>query len=191
MELIVRGAVFLLCLTPFGYLVFVLGSGGGGPDPAELIMHLTGEWGARCLLLSLLISPLRQWTGWPIVFKLRRMLGLFAFFYASVHLASFAHFYVGWTLPILVEELLERPYITFGFAAWLAMLPLAITSNRAMQRRLRSNWQRLHRLVYPVAVSVCVHIVWQVRSDAGEALLYFVLFAWLLVWRYLRYRKRA
>ena len=191
MEYFIRIGVFLLCLTPFGYLVYVLGSGGGGPDPAETIMHITGEWGARCLLLSLLISPLRKWTGWPIVFKLRRMLGLYAFFYATVHLTSFAHFYVGWTLPILLEELLERPYITFGFAAWLAMLPLALTSNKAMQRRLRKNWQRLHRLVYPVAAFVCVHIIWQVRSDVGEALLYFVLFSWMLIWRFLRYRQRA
>ncbi|MCL4104308.1 UNVERIFIED_CONTAM: hypothetical protein GTU68_047270 [Idotea baltica] len=154
-------------------------------------MHITGEWGARCLLLSLLVSPLRKWTGWSTVLKLRRMLGLFAFFYATVHLTSFAHFYVGWTVSILVEELLERPYITLGFAAWLLMLPLAVTSTRGMQRRLRKNWQRLHRLVYPVAVFVCAHIIWQVRSDAGEALLYLVLFFGLLLWRYFRFRQRA
>ena len=189
MNPVIRGTVFSLCLLPFAYLVFALVSGAAGPDPAEFIMHITGEWGARCLLLSLLISPLRKWTGWGALLKLRRMLGLYAFFYACIHLASFAHFYVGWTLSIVVEELLERPYITLGFAAWLLMLPLALTSNRAMQRRLRKNWQRLHRLVYIVAVFAFCHILWQVRSDVGEALLYLTLFGWMLIWRYIRYRK--
>lgn len=187
----IRGTVFVLCLLPFVYIVYVLSGPAAGPDPAEFIMHITGEWGARCLLLSLLISPLRKWTGWGALLKLRRMLGLYAFFYACIHLACFAHFYVGWTLPIVIEELLERPYIALGFLAWLLMLPLALTSNRSMQRRLRKNWQRLHRLVYLVAVLVFCHILWQARSDLGEALLYFVLFGWMLVWRYFRYRESA
>ncbi len=191
MHPLIRLAAFLLCLLPFAYLVYALASGTAGPDPAEHIMHVTGEWAARCLLFSLLVSPLRQWTAWAALMKLRRMLGLYAFFYATVHLATFAHFYVGWIFSILAEELIERPYITLGFTAWLFMLPLAITSTRAMQRRLRRNWQRLHRLAYPVAVFACFHILWQVRSDIGEALLYFILFGWLLIWRYFRYRRSA
>ena len=182
-------AVFILCLLPFLYLVYALYSGASGPDPAEFIMHFAGEWAARCLLLCLLVSPLRQWAGWPALIKLRRMLGLYAFFYGCVHLATFAHFYAGWTLSILAEELLERPYITLGFAAWLLMLPLAITSNRAMQRILRKNWQRLHQFVYPAAVFVCCHILWQARSDVGEALIYILLFGWMLIWRFFRYRR--
>lgn len=185
----IRGVAFLLCLTPFASLVYALGSNLAGPDPAEFIMHSTGEWAARFLLLCLLVSPLRQWTGWAVFLKLRRMLGLYAFFYGCVHLATFVHFYTGWALVILVEELQERPYITLGFAAWLLMLPLALTSSRAMQRKLRKNWQRLHRLVYPAAVLVCCHILWQARSDIGEALMYVSLFGWMLFWRYLRYRR--
>ena len=137
----------------------------------------------RILALTLGVAVLRQLLGksWPL--KLRRMLGLFAFFYACLHLMSFAHFYIGWTPALLWEELLERPYITVGFLAWLLMLPLAITSTRAMQRRLKRNWVRLHKLVYPAAVLACVHLVWQVRSDAAEAMVYALIFAILLAWR--------
>ena len=187
----VRWAAFTLCLLPFIHLFYALVSGFAGPDPAEYIMHSTGEWAARCLLLCLLVSPLRQWTGWAVLIKLRRMLGLYAFFYGSVHLAAFAHLYVGWTLSFLLEELLERPYIALGFTAWFLMLPLALTSNRAMQQKLRKNWLRLHRFVYPAAILVCCHILWQARSDVGESLLYMSLFGWMLIWRYFRYRRRV
>ncbi len=191
MNVVTRATVFVLCLLPFAYLVYATLNGLNGPDPAEAIMHATGEWAARFLLLSLLISPLRQWGGWPALLKLRRMLGLYSFFYACVHLTTFAHFYLGWTPSSLLEELLERPYITLGFSAWLLLLPLALTSTRFMQRKLRRNWQRLHRLVYPAAIAVCLHILWQARSDVGEALIYITLFGWMLAWRYLRYQRRS
>jgi sulfoxide reductase heme-binding subunit YedZ len=190
MERLVRVGVFVLCLLPFAWLVYGAASNGLGPDPAESIMHITGEWALRLLLLTLLVSPLRQWAGWPVVLKLRRMLGLYAFFYACIHLLSFSHFYIGWTAAALIEELAERPYITVGFAAWLLLLPLAVTSTRTMQRRLRRNWQRLHRLVYAVAVLACCHILWQARSDIGEALVYILLFAVLLAWRVKRFTAR-
>ena len=132
----IRLGVFVLCLIPFGLTLYGAALGGLGPDPAERIMHVTGEWAARLLLLTLLISPLRKWSGWSVLVKLRRMLGLYAFFYGVIHLLSFAHFYLGWSPAILLEELVERPYITVGFAALLLMLPLAVTSTRAMQRRL-------------------------------------------------------
>jgi len=190
-SLAIRLVTFVLCLLPSVYLVYALGSGAAGPDPAEFIMHTTGEWATRCLLLCLLISPVRKWTGWTSIAKLRRLLGLYAFYYASIHLAAFAHFYVGWILPIALEEIRERPYISLGFTAWLLMLPLTLTSSRAMQRKLRKNWQRLHRLVYPVAVLVCCHVLWQVRSDVGEALIYILLFGAMLIWRYVRFRRQV
>ena len=190
MERLIRGGVFLLCLLPCAWVVYAAATGGLGPDPAEVVMHVTGEWCLRMLVLTLLISPLRTWTGWPVVQKLRRMLGLFAFFYGSVHFMSFGQFYVGWTPAVLLEELVERPYITVGFAAWLLLLPLAVTSTRGMQRRLRQNWRRLHRLVYPAAVLGCLHLLWQVRSDFGGALLYIVIFAALFTWRVRRRQVR-
>jgi methionine sulfoxide reductase heme-binding subunit len=180
----IKVIVFTLCLTPFGWLVYDAISGGLGPDPAEQIMRVTGEWGLRILALTLLMSPLRRWSGSRLPLQHRRMLGLFTFFYACVHFLSFAHFYIGWTAAILLEELAERPYIAVGFAAWMLMAPLAVTSTRAMQRRLGKNWRRLHRLVYPAAVLGCLHLLWLARSDLTEALVYGVVFALLLGWRW-------
>jgi len=161
-----------------------------GPDPGEYLMHFTGEWAARLLILTLCISPLRQLTSSANVLRLRRPLGLYTFFYACMHLLFFLHFYLGWLPSDLWEELVERPFITVGFSAWLVMLTLAITSNTSMQRRLRQNWRRLHRGIYGVAILVSLHILWQARSDIGEALLYSLLFAGLLLWRFARYRKK-
>ena len=189
-QVAIRVAVFLACLAPFAVLAYQAVTAALGPDPADVIMHSTGEWSLRFLALTLLITPMRRYLKWPVLFKLRRMLGLYAFFYACVHLASFGHFYVGWTLAILTEELLERPYITVGFLAWLAMLPLAVTSTRNMQRRLGRSWLRLHRLIYPSAVLACLHLLWQTRSDIGEALVYIALFAVLLGWRIWASRAR-
>jgi sulfoxide reductase heme-binding subunit YedZ len=190
MERLIRVGVFILCLAPFIWTVYAAVTGGLGPDPAEALMHVTGEWSLRILALTLLISPLRAWTGWTVLMKLRRMLGLYAFFYGCIHLLSFLQFFIGWTPAALLEELAERPYITVGFGAWLLMLPLAITSTRGMQRRLRRNWQRLHRLVYPAAVLACLHLLWQARSDIGEALVYIIVFAVLLGWRLQRRYRR-
>ena len=188
MERVIRGGVFTLALLPFIWVSYAAATGGLGPDPAEALMHVTGEWSLRLLALTLLVSPLRAWTGWSLLLKLRRMLGLYAFFYGCIHLLSFVQFYVGWTPAGLLEELAERPYITMGFMAWLLMLPLAITSTRGMQRRLRRNWLRLHRLVYPAAILGCLHLLWQARSDIGEALFYIGIFAVLLGWRLRRRR---
>ena len=146
-------------------------------------MHLTGEWALRLLALTLLASPLRAWLGWTMPLKLRRMLGLYTFFYSCVHFLTFLQFYTGWLPSALTEELIERPYISMGFAAWLFMLPLAITSTRSMQRHLGRKWLLLHRLVYAAAVTACLHLLWQARSDLGEALVYLLIFAVLLSWR--------
>lgn len=183
MERLTRPGVFVLCLLPFVWILYAAVVGRLGPDPAEALMLFTGEWSLRLLALTLLVSPLRAWTGWSVLIKLRRMLGLYAFFYACVHFLTFLQFYIGWIPTSLVEELAERPYITLGFAAWVFMSLLAATSTRGMQRRLRANWQRLHRLVYPVAVLACLHLLWQARSDIGEALIYLIIFAALLGWR--------
>ncbi|MDG1389353.1 MAG: sulfoxide reductase heme-binding subunit YedZ [Halioglobus sp.] len=185
-----KPVVFSLCLLPFGWLVYAAGTNVLGPDPAESIMHLTGEWSLRILLVTLAVSPVRKIWGWRWPMTLRRMLGLFAFFYATVHLASFSHFYIGWTPGILLEELVERPYITVGALAWVLMLPLAVTSTRKMQRRLKRNWRRLHRAVYPAAMLACLHLLWQARSDLGEPILYSVLLFMLLIWRLPVYRSR-
>ena len=186
----VKPILFLLCLLPFAELFWLAVNAQLGPDPAEALMKETGEWAARLLILCLLVTPLRHLSGWGSVVKSRRLLGLFCFFYASVHLVLFLHFYLGWVPARVLEEILERPYISVGFTAWLILLPLAITSTQGMQRRLRRNWQRLHRGIYPVAVLVSLHYLWQSRSDIGEALLYSSLFGLLLAYRVLRHLKK-
>ena len=190
MSRLLKPVVFAACLLPFAWLVYGVFGNTLGPDPAEAIMHVTGEWSLRILLVTLAVSPLKEISGWRWPMRLRRMLGLYAFFYATVHLVSFAHFYLGWTGAILLEELAERPYITAGSMAWLLMLPLALTSTRKMQRRLGRNWRKLHRAVYPAGILACLHLVWQLRSDFGEPLVYSFLLFLLLLWRLRVYSPR-
>lgn len=186
----VKIGTFILCLLPLVWAIYAAGVGRLGPDPVEALMLFTGEWSLRLLALTLLMSPLRDWKGWSMPMRLRRMLGLFAFFYGSVHFFSFLQFYLDWDIARLSEELSERPFISLGFSSWLLLLPLAATSTRGMQRRLRGNWQRLHRLVYAAAVLACLHLLWQARSDIGEALGYLFIFAALFAWRAWRFIQR-
>jgi methionine sulfoxide reductase heme-binding subunit len=189
MERPVRASVFVLCALPFAWLLYGAVYGGLGPDPGEALMHSTGEWSLRMLAVTLLMSPLRVWTGKPWVIKLRRMLGLYAFFYATIHFTLFLQFYTGWAGAALLQELVERPYVSAGFAAWCIMLPLAITSTRGMRRRLGQRWIKLHRQIYVAAIIACIHLLWQARSDIGEALAYLLVFALLLAWRFRRALK--
>jgi len=191
MKALLKPAVFGVCLLPFAWLVYAAVSARLGPDPAEAVMLLTGEWALRFLLLTLAVSPLRRFAGWHWPMRLRRMLGLYVFFYACIHLVAFLQFYTGWTWARVVEELVERPYITAGGLAWLLLLPLALTSTHAMQRRLGRNWRRLHRLVYPAVLLACVHLIWQVRSDFGDALVYSTIALLLLGLRWRPRRSRA
>ncbi|MGD2008872.1 MAG: protein-methionine-sulfoxide reductase heme-binding subunit MsrQ [Cellvibrionales bacterium] len=188
-----RVLVFVAALTPFLLIVFNVVVDRLGPDPAEALMHQTGEWAIRLLVLVLAARPLAQW-GWPRLFRYRRMLGLFMFFYTTLHLLVFAQVYVGWSAAILAEELVERPYVMVGFAAWILLLPLAVTSTNAMRRRLRQRWRQLHQAVYAVALLGTLHLLWLSRSDIGDAVLYGLLFAILLGWRlktYLQKLRRA
>lgn len=175
--------VFVACLLPLLWVIGRVASGAAGPDPAEALVLATGIWALRFLLLTLAVSPLRSLLNVPWVMRYRRMLGLYCFFYACVHLLCVATYVLGWNLEILVEELQERPYMVMGFTAWLLLIPLAVTSNAAMIRRLGRRWRRLHKLVYPAAVVAVAHFVWLVRSDFGEALLYAVCLGALFAWR--------
>lgn len=179
-----------VCLLPLFILSVQLGTGQMGPDPAKRLMQGTGEWALRGLILVLLAAPLAK-RGWPMLFRFRRVLGLSLFGYVSLHLLLFSQVYVGWSLTLLAEELNERPYVLVGFSAWLAMLPLALTSTDRARRWLGRRWRQLHRLMYPATVLAWLHVFWLVRSDVGEALLYGVIFAALLLWRVRRLQLRA
>ena len=182
-------AVITLCLLPLAQLSFQLASGDLGPDPAKRLMQGTGEWGLRGLAIVLLAAPLAQ-RGWRGLFRYRRVLGLSLFLYVSLHLLLFAQVYVGWSRALLVEELKERPYVLVGFSAWLALLPLALTSTDRARRSLSRRWRQLHRLIYPATVLAWLHLFWLARSDVGEALVYGVVFAALLLWRLRRAQTR-
>ena len=178
-----KALVFMLALLP----LFVMGVGvvqnNLGPDPAEALAHMSGEWGLRFLLITLVITPLRLLTSTGEWLHYRRMLGLFAFFYAFVHLLVYCVFLLELQWQDLWADILERPYITVGFAALVLLVPLAITSTRGWQLRLGRNWQRLHKLIYLAMTLVLLHLLWQARSDLGEPLFYTVLFLVLMVLR--------
>lgn len=173
-------------LMAFYFILYM----GVGPDPGEWLMAYTGEWAIRLLLLVLAVTPLTQYLKYSPLKQARRPLGLVCFFYTSLHLITFSHFYMGWSLQLLAEEFIERPYITLGITSWCLLLPLAVSSNRRAVRYLGRHWKRLHRLVYVVAVFASLHFIWQARSDYGEPLVYACLFAVLLSWRLIHAWKK-
>ncbi len=171
--------LFGLSLLPFLFLLYGIYHSDLGADPAKYIVHKTGEWTLRFLLLTLAVSPLKKWLNWPQLIRLRRMLGLFSFFYATLHFTSYYALYLFFDLANVVEDVVERPYITVGFLAFLLLLPLTITSTQKWQRRLGRRWQRLHRLVYVIASLGVLHFVWLVKSDLNEPLIYIFLLSLL------------
>lgn len=162
---------------------WLTGSGGLGADPVAEIEHRLGIWALRLLLITLAVTPLRQLLGQPVLGRFRRMLGLYAFFYATLHLGAYLVLDLRGYWTQVFEEILKRPYITVGFAAWLLLVPLAATSTRAAIRRLGRNWARLHQLVYLVAILAVLHFWWLVKSDVREPLLYAAILTLLLGWR--------
>ena len=177
-----RVLVFLLLLGPFIALVTQIANNSLGPDPAEHLMHVTGEWVMRLMVLVLISTPLAR-NGWSRLARYRRMLGLYVWFYATLHLLVFAQVYIGWSAEVLLEELTERPYVMVGFAAWLILVPLGITSAHTIRRRMGRHWKSLHKLTYAVAVLGWLHLLWLSRSDIGDAVVYGLIFAALLAYR--------
>ena len=177
-----RVLVFLVCLAPFAALVNGVISNSLGPDPAEHLMHVTGEWVMRFLVLVLLATPLAR-NGWPRLTRYRRMLGLYVWFYATLHLLVFAQVFIGWSGEQLIEELADRPYVLVGFLAWLILVPLGITSAHAIRRKMGRQWKRLHKATYLVAVLGWLHLLWLSRSDVGDAVVYGLIFGVLLLYR--------
>jgi len=168
----VKAALFLLLLVPFVLIILDGVQDNLTADPIEEILHRTGLWSLRILLITLLMTPLKVLTGSGLFIRLRRMLGLFTFFYASMHLLVYVWLDLGLDWAHFFEDVIERPYITVGMLAWLLMLPMAITSNRHMVRKLGQKWKRLHQSIYLVIGLGCLHFLWLVKSDVTEPLIY-------------------
>jgi methionine sulfoxide reductase heme-binding subunit len=198
---IYKPLLFVACLIPLANLAlsaFGIGNASLGANPVEELLHALGLWSLRFLVLTLAITPLKELIGkpWPLAF--RRMLGLYAFFYALLHflvwlLIDRELYFAGKSaLPGILEDIVKRPFITIGFAAFVLLMPLAITSTNGWIRRLSAKrWQTLHRVIYVIAVLGAWHFYWLVKSDVREPLIYASLVTALLAWRLWKARQRA
>ncbi len=191
MQRLYKPLVFLICLLPFGLLLFSALSGGLGANPIEEITHVTGQWGLRFLLITLAITPLRRLTRINSLIRYRRMLGLYAFFYVGLHFLSYLILDQFFDWREIIKDIIERPYISVGFLAFLLLIPLALTSTKKMLKKLGGNWQRLHRLIYVIGILSVLHFLWLVKADLLEPLIYGAILAVLLILRLPQFRSRA
>jgi sulfoxide reductase heme-binding subunit YedZ len=178
-----RAAAWALGLYPAAMLAYALLHAKLGANPVEYLEHFTGLWALRLLLVCLAMTPLRRYTKRSEAIQIRRLLGLWAYCWASVHFAIYLTFDLEWSIRQLGADLIKRTYITLGFSAWLLLLPLALTSTRGWQRRLKRRWGQLHKLIYPAALLAGVHFFWLVKSDVREPLLYLAIYAALMLLR--------
>jgi methionine sulfoxide reductase heme-binding subunit len=180
----VKIVVFVLCLVPAIYLGWCFYQQDLTANPLEYITHFTGDWALRLIVVTLAVTPLRKVLGLPDLIRFRRMIGLFAFFYASLHFLAYLWLDRLFDFQDLAKDIAKRPFITIGFVSFVLMLPLAITSTKGWIRRLSGRrWQMLHRLVYFAAIAAVIHYYWLVKSDVRQPLLYATLVGVLLLFR--------
>ena len=176
--------VFLLCLAPLFRLAWRVWNQDVTANPTEFIQHFTGDWAIRLIVATLAVTPLRKLLGVPGLIRFRRMIGLFAFFYACLHVLTYLWLDKLFDFPAMLKDVGRRPFITAGFAAFVCLVPLALTSTAGWIRRLGGKrWQRLHSLIYVTAIAAVVHYYWLVKSDIRLPMLYGTLVALLLAWR--------
>ena len=191
---VLKTLVFVACSLPLAWLVARAFDFGGtlGANPIEMIQDTLGQWGLRLLLITLAITPLRDWFDASWLVPLRRMLGLFAFSYVLLHFLTWLVLDQGLYFSGVLEDIAKRPFITIGFLALVLLVPLAATSTNGMIRRLGGKrWKRLHRLIYPVSLLAVWHYYWQVKADVREPLIYAAIVAVLLGWRIWKVRRAS
>lgn len=192
-----RITVFLVSMMPFFYLlqqVVRLQAGEWnilGPEPGKAIVWFSGSWAFNFLLITLAVTPASQYLQQKWLVVHRRMLGLFVFFYSTLHLFAYFAFLLEWQWRELGKEIIERPYLLLGGVAWLLLVPLTITSTKQWQRRLKRRWKKLHRLIYVIGLLAAIHYLLQIRSSWFEPVLYTVLLLSLLALRLWRYKQRT
>jgi len=179
--------LLLLGLAPCFLLVWDSVTGGLSVNPVEDITHRTGDWALRFVLAALAVTPIRWISGWNPIIRYRRMVGLLAFFYASLHFSTYIVFDHFFDVFSIFEDVAERKYVTAGFVGFVLMVPLAITSTQGWIRRLGKRWSLLHRLIYVVAISGVIHFLWLVKLENSEPLIYAAVLAVLLGSRLVRY----
>ena len=176
--------IFILCLVPFGLLVWRSLTGNLGPNQVETLQHTTGDWTLRFLVITLCITPLRKLLKLPELIRFRRLIGLFAFFYACLHFLTYLGPDQSFDLAAMWKDVAKRPFITVGFTAFILLIPLALTSTAGWIRRLGGRrWQMLHRLIYISAICGVIHYYWLVKSAVLRPLTYGAIVAILLLWR--------
>ena len=193
MHPLAKPVVFLLCLLPFFWLFYGAATNNLGANPAEYLIRSTGDWTLRFLCIVLAVTPLRVLTSTPQLARLRRMLGLFVYFYVVLHLLSYSWFDMGFDVSDIAKDIAKRPFILVGFSAFVLLTPLAATSfNRAIKALGGKRWQLLHRLVYPIAGLGLLHFFWMRagKNNFGEVAVYAAIVVLLLGWRVAHFLKK-
>ena len=175
--------IFLAALVPLERLAWKAFHDGLGANPVEVITHSTGDWTLILILTTLSITPLRKLTKQYWLIGVRRMIGLFAFFYGCLHFTTYIWLDKSFDVHEMIKDVYKRPFITAGFTAFVLMIPLALTSTKGWIRRLGKNWQRLHRLIYITAIAGVVHYIWLVKADLRKPLQYAFVLSVLLIYR--------
>jgi sulfoxide reductase heme-binding subunit YedZ len=183
MKKILKPGFFILSLIPLIIILYRIFFNQLGPEPIKEITHHTGEWTLLFLIVTLSMTPLKKLTNLSIWISFRRMFGLFAFFYASLHLMTYVGLDYRFDLNSISKDVLTKKFIFIGFAAWLLMVPLAITSSKKMMGLLKHNWKKLHKLVYLISIFGVIHFIWLVKKDLTEPLIYFAIIILLLAFR--------
>ena len=178
-----KPSVFILSTIPFLIIIYKIFFNKLGPEPVKEITHFTGEWTLIFICLTLAMSPLKKLTSLNFWVKVRRMLGLFVFFYASLHLLTYVGIDYRFSWQPIFDDVIKKKYIFVGFAAWVLLIPLAITSSQKMMLLLKQYWKKLHRLIYVIAILGSLHFIWLSKTIYFKPLIYFVLITVLLVLR--------
>ena len=184
-----KPGVFILSTIPFLFIFYKIYFNKLGPEPVKEITHFTGEWTLIFICLTLSMTPLKRLTNLNIWISFRRMLGLFVFFYASLHLLTYIGIDYRFNLQPILDDVLKKKYIFIGFAAWVLLLPLALTSSQMMMKLLKNNWKKLHRLIYVIAIFGALHYIWLSKTIFFRPLVYLVIILVLLALR-IRIKKR-
>ena len=178
-----KPSIFILCIIPFLLIIYKIFFNKLGPEPVKEITHFTGEWTLIFICLTLAMSPLKRLTNLNFWVKGRRMLGLFVFFYASLHLLTYVGIDYRFSWQPIFDDVVKKKYVFVGFAAWLLLIPLTLTSSQKMMLLLKQNWKKLHRLIYVIAILGSLHFIWLSKTIYFKPLIYFVIITILLFLR--------